>query len=879
MSFNKSLYVEPLALQSNIVELQVDYRLENEHQLPFGMLHNNFPYVLKINKRNWSCVSHYVYVNLFEYVTNQIKTENIIEAQKNISTCAIPNIYRVYNTELKKIYDEQTVQCINEAFQAKVMYNDEIIEFLLFESGANQIIYESDNEFLSAFYGQLLTNFRDFQKENWLNKQYYKAYIVIHILQQYLLTEDSLEQIMGIERMFLKQPYTTEEVTSKLFDQIINNFGIENVKKLNISHITLNTNKTLLHVCELSVNNPIILSYYAYSTHLELCKYRMDNKKMDIIFHEYIKFKFLDKKSNKITTSLELNTDSLLENINQQLKSVNYDRLKGEIYKLYKNNKIKSVNKTLHELIENRVKDLMEISNEDIKLYKNFDFEKKYYQFTQNHQSYVSLLNRTTHAYVFNDENTPLLSFTDKSKPFRINDVQYDSIKEYVDSRLESIFSILNDKKEYNNVKKLLCQIALDKKFGISNNKNISIKPVSYFEEDLESLNRKDEIEYSRRVYDIQLVLALSTGLNIVYVDNDDVFNHRNENFVGKYISMNNKYFVKNLNYFGNAYVKSKFELRKFIETDIYMIEWMKIHLKYILNLLGNISKYMQNITADENQIHLSEDKLVNIFKIISESNMFTEKVRYRYNIEITTDFAKQVSDLTDNFRDLFIVDEKVFLTLLTEYLQHNISQMAEIYDGDEIKIKSALTKLSLLLSQTKKCISNTSNNFYACCLLSILNVENKLDQIKELMMQKTKEELESSSSSDTDDIFMDGSNKNDNLIIVSIILNIPYKAIVKIAEKSELVDVEEVIEEEDEEEKDEYDYPEEEESQEIELDGVSNNIQKEIKEILDENPSYKEKTKFSIVEISQMISMIKKSPLPFHIKQARINMFQKIDI
>ena len=51
MSFNKSLYVQPLALQKNIVELeQVNYRLENENQLPFGMLHNNFPYNLKASE-------------------------------------------------------------------------------------------------------------------------------------------------------------------------------------------------------------------------------------------------------------------------------------------------------------------------------------------------------------------------------------------------------------------------------------------------------------------------------------------------------------------------------------------------------------------------------------------------------------------------------------------------------------------------------------------------------------------------------------------------------------------------------------------------------------------------------------------------------------
>ena len=546
MSFNKSLYVQPLALQKNIVELeQVNYRLENENQLPFGMLHNNFPYNLKINKKNWSCVTQYIYVNLFEYITNAIKTEKVIEAQKNISTCAIPNIHKVYNEELKKIYDEQTVQCINDAFQAKLMYNEEIIEYLLFESGANEIIYESENDFLSTFYGKILTEFRDIQKENWLNKQYFKAYIVIHILQQYLLTDDTLEEIMRIEQMFLKQPYTSEEVSIKLFNQIIDNYGIENVKKLNISHITLNTNKTLLHICELSINNPIILSYYAYSTHLELCKHRLNNNKMDVIFQEYIKFKFLDKKTNKI--SIDFNTDSLLENINQQLKRVNYDRLKGEIYNLYKNNKIKSLNLELHELIEKRVKDMVVISDVDVKLYKNYDFEKKYYQFTQEHQSYVSLLNRKTHPYVFNDKSAPLLSFTDKSNPFVVRDIEYKSIKEYVDKRLEFLFSILDNKTHYNNAKKLLCQIALDKKFGISNNKNISIELIKYFEDDFDSLNKKEEIEYTKRVYDIQLVLAFSTGLNIIYTDKDDVFNYKGDNFVGKYISMNNKNFFKNL--------------------------------------------------------------------------------------------------------------------------------------------------------------------------------------------------------------------------------------------------------------------------------------------------------------------------------------------
>jgi hypothetical protein len=299
----------------------------------------------------------------------------------------------------------------------------------------------------------------------------------------------------------------------------------------------------------------------------------------------------------------------------------------------------------------------------------------------------------------------------------------------------------------------------------------------------------------------------------------------------------------------------------------------MKIHLKYILTLLGNISKYIQNITGEQNQIQLDEKKLVNIFKVISDSKIFDEK---DISIEVTTDFGKQVSDLTDNFRDLFIVNEKVFLLLLSEYLQHNITNIAEIYEGDEIKIKYALTKFSLLLSQTKKCMSNASNNFYACCLLAILNVENKLDQIKQIMTEK--EESTHVSSDEENDIFMDGGNKNDYQIIVSIILNLPYKVIVKISEGSELV--EEVVEEDDEEdEKVEFDYPEEEEGEEDDKADGGSNIQQQIKDIFDENPQYKEKTQFNVVEISSMISMIQKSPLPFHIKQARINMFYKIDI
>jgi hypothetical protein len=158
---------------------------------------------------------------------------------------------------------------------------------------------------------------------------------------------------------------------------------------------------------------------------------------------------------------------------------------------------------------------------------------------------------------------------------------------------------------------------------------------------------------------------------------------------------------------------------------------------------------------------------------------------------------------------------------------------------------------------------------------LAILNVENKLDQIKQIMTEK--EESTHVSSDEENDIFMDGGNKNDYQIIVSIILNLPYKVIVKISEGSELV--EEVIDEDDEEdEKVEFDYPEEEEEEEENADGGSN-IQQQIKDIFDENPQYKEKTQFNVVEISSMISMIQKSPLPFHIKQARINMFYKIDI
>lgn len=869
MSFNKSLYVQPLAEQQ--VESLVNYKLENENQQPYGMLHNNFPYVLKINKRNWSCVSQYIYVNLFNYVTNEVKTENVIEARKNISTCAIHNIVKVYNEEVKKIYDEHTFKCINDAFQAKSMYNNEIIEFLLFKTGQNQIIYESNNPYLSTFYGYILTQFRDIQKENWLNKQYYKAYIIIHILQQYLLTEDTLKKILDVEKMFLRQPYVTEEVSLKLFERIIDNYGIDNVKKLNISHITLQTSETLLKICELSLNNPIILCYYAYSTHLELCKLRLDNRKMDIVFHEYIKYKFLDKKTNKIG-SIDFNHDSLLDNINQQLKSVNYDRLKAQIYRLFETNKINALNNELHEIIQKRIENIDEISIEDVKLYKNYDFEKKYYQFQQNHKAFVSLLNKKTNPYIFNDESAPLLSFYNKSRPFRVNNREFTSIKEYVDTSISATFANIENKKTYDNAKKFLCQIALDKKFGISNNKNITLELIDYFKDELESLS--EEIEYSRRVNDMQLVLAFSTGLNIIHTDKDAVI----QNFVSKYITINNKYFFKNLNYFGNVYMKSKFNLYKFIENDTFMIEWMKVHLKYILVLLGNISKYIQYVLKEENQIELNDNKITEILCVLADSSVFKQRKVYKYKIEPPSNFAKRISDLTDNFRDLFRMNENFFLIILNEYLQCNIANIAEIYDGDEIKIKYALTKFSLLLSQTKKCMSNTSNNFYACCLLAILNVENKLDSIKSIITNK---DVNNSINEDDEDedIFMDGGENNtEHQLIVSIILNVPLKIVNKFVEKTELIS-EEVDEEEDDEDKEEVDYPEEEEEGEEESDGTKVNVQREVSNIFDENPLYKEKTKFNIVEISSMISMIKNSPIPHHIKQSRINMFYKIDI
>ena len=126
---------------------------------------------------------------------------------------------------------------------------------------------------------------------------------------------------------------------------------------------------------------------------------------------------------------------------------------------------------------------------------------------------------------------------------------------------------------------------------------------------------------------------------------------------------MNNKYLFKNLNYFGNVYVKSKFNLYKFIENDIYMIEWMKVHLRYILVLLGNISKYIQYILDEENQIELDDNKIISIFNVLADSPVFRERKVFKYKIEIPSEFAKKISDITDNFRDLFRMNENFFLT------------------------------------------------------------------------------------------------------------------------------------------------------------------------------------------------------------------------
>lgn len=315
---------------------------DDENNLPFGMLSNNFNFSFKLNNEEWSNCSQYIYVNCLHHVLNQSTFLNHRKEKYIDQMMKSPN-YETYAELLKLIVKDMNYNWYYTEILSKLGSDSNFTEFILKGHWNEKVDDVVLQEVLTSLKSKLTI------KEYY---NFYPSYMIIKIVTQMLLHD--LEDFSKIQ-LYLQM---IEHKKSTIIHDIIKEYDFSKLQKLEIYDFEhdVENDKELLKVLELSQSYPNILFIYAFKYHLRDFKTRMDQKYKNKILELFLRHKNKNTESAKKDLNL-VNNVKLKEIILEQVWQID-DKFRRFTEK----------DETLREIINSK------ISDEKILEYENFNF-------------------------------------------------------------------------------------------------------------------------------------------------------------------------------------------------------------------------------------------------------------------------------------------------------------------------------------------------------------------------------------------------------------------------------------------------------------------------------------------------------------------------
>ena len=333
--------------------MQNSIKLFNPDENVFGELSNNSIHKFDIDRQPWDSVTQYVY-------TNNVDSPIYKNILKNYPIKFIIN----KSAEFAKIEINDSIsKFIDDALSEK--YKDEKFANLLISTGVAPILYISNNTYLGInekgeglnLYGKKLMQLRASLKTEKIKKEkedkenlLYKSYIAFYILKSEFENGINLEKYVGMG-----------------IDEIINKYGVDDQKKLNIPPKNtalelINFNFELEDVLNTSLEHPdILLLKIRTPEELLRLRYKQELTKKNFIFNLYV-----DDIIRRNYSSLTEDKYKVAKN--QQFAKINYkkrDMFATEVLKRYISNKL---NSDLIEKINSSIKDIYIPTDTEIKI-------------------------------------------------------------------------------------------------------------------------------------------------------------------------------------------------------------------------------------------------------------------------------------------------------------------------------------------------------------------------------------------------------------------------------------------------------------------------------------------------------------------------------
>ena len=696
---------------------QTKIKIENEDDLPFGILNNNYNFSIRIDNVEYSNVSNYIYSNLLCQVFNE---KDILEIKDDLSK----NILN-FEYEKKKIeanyFTNLIIEGFNELIKDSSTAKETLINIFSSETKDLNILFVSDSFFgiVNEEVNNLKFMNRDVYSTNILGKAISK---IRYDMQNNFVNIDLYREYCYYE--YLKQKINSNfeefnQMYNKYYDIFQNKERTREFMNRNISTLKMNFNevkkkikddKELQKLLIVAIDYPIVLLLNVINKEY---KNIIDKEKVNI------KKNLLDEFLNMI-----IKENNLTEESKKELSYINNNNL-GEllniVYSLYTNKKIETnikvkisneeniINKESFSLDKFIGKNASSIDKDNY--YNNNNFLFFEYSVYKEYDIYKR-------NYIFTESETDRLYTLYSNNKVIINKQEYSSIKNYIEYKVEEL------KNTYNEKLKTMLDLALNNKFGIGINK------LSSSRNDIQCMlylsNNFDISTNSKRYYS-----------NIIKIEGFSIYVDK---ITSEYINSKSKEIdVKNIiSYYNNEY--TKLETLELINKDLFVKNVVKKKISTLLNVILNSFYYfkekMEFIFKDEYYMSINSSFVISVIKNI-----------LNIEIDMIENKSNNISDFFVNTvkKELFKINEKnsfkedeleKIINIIWNYVCKDIDILIEYVNMENeksigekiIKLKEIIIKIQLSNSSYRKnvdkIIDNEEHNFL---LSSIINIHNRL--------------------------------------------------------------------------------------------------------------------------------------------------------
>lgn len=687
---------------------------------PFGWLSNNYRHYMYLDNNEWQTVTNYIY-------SNMLRTPMYRQLLRTAKVKEVKNLFEQYYQD--EIHNTTKIS-MNEAIKTQFEQNKELAD-LLISTGEAPIVYVSPNSFLgngtdnngNNEYGKSLMQIRHllrigYKQKKIDEKQMQKDQTIYNLYLADKGLSDEMQEGNDIKQYMNKSP---EEIVNLLGRDKLANITPKRDVILEMAHKNLIPNIMLL------VDHPENLVPEIRKKYISQLRQRKLKERKEIIldmYADYLMDKYCKVPADKYTKAKEQNFSKL-----SWQKKNDYE---NRLFELFNQGMLSD---RLSEAIDQRLLNLRIPTEEEVSETKNMIIEYKDKPLTED-IPYVPANGEPILVYYSDGDEVP-----DKYKPYlqfspiafngmiKIKGFIVPTISHYIIVSLVAQLPSTNKVKSVRGMQSAYSIILGNPDqplIGIESFVNPETATLRYdAERDIsfvEQIKGFTEIALNKKFEDriLQDVLLMTENNTLVWNDFSDPIlgvgpkDLRGDNFVGKYLMyLRDK--IKEDRKGETLQNLQEEHITMVLNEDSFMKEWVKMRVRDMCKVLSIMKNYIWAKDEIDTKLNPQFTKTV-LDKVYQPCSHIYGSVNL-VTAEVPDYFERMVRDCpgfkTVQPETVEIIWKRIAVMIyyLIKHLQNSSIQ----------NIRSVLSKIELLVSNSTKCVSIIPGDDYDNCIASAL--------------------------------------------------------------------------------------------------------------------------------------------------------------